>query len=284
MSLEDVIFIVNPNSGKKKSQQVIDAIRIKAPESSIFISESKEHLEGFFASEIQKFGIVVICGGDGTVNSVLKYREHPNIIFGILPLGSGDGFAREIGFTSDLELLLEKINKRSFQETDIFSVNGKLSCNIIGIGFDSYVTNIFEQNKKRGLFSYVIAGVKAYINYKPIRAKITTDDSFIESNYLMINAANSRQFGNNAIIAPKAKLDSGKMEVVLVKRLPLYYIPLFLVKLFKGTLKDSKYIQYISTKTLKVESDFPFYHIDGETLSGSGTLNVEVSGKIKFLK
>ncbi len=102
----------------------------------------------------------------------------------------------------------------------------------------------------------------------------------------MISIANTRQFGNNAIISPQSKPDDGIFELVLVKPFPFYLYPSFIFRMFTNTLKASKYIDYIPVRNqVEIISDFKYYHIDGEPKKSSGNISVKLlETKISFLK
>lgn len=282
--LDEIVFIINPNAGKKNPDKIIDSLLSVDKQINYFVSESQEALARFFQSDIGKYKVAVICGGDGTVNSTLKYYKIKDLIFAVLPNGSGDGFARELGFKKDIHILLNQIQNGEIQEVDLVQVNDELSCNVIGLGIDSYVAEQFDKSNKRGLVSYVIETVKAFINYKPIQVKLSAEKAEINGVYMMVIIANTRQFGNNALIAPNAKFDDGLLDVVLVKPIPLYVAPILVFNLFTGKLKETKYVQVIRAKKITIESNSTSYHIDGEPRKMDKPLDIEVKNTINFIK
>lgn len=201
----------------------------------------------------------------------------------MLPNGSGDGFAKEMGFTKDLNLLMKQIESGVVQNVDLVSINNEFSCNMIGLGIDSQVASEFENSKRRGFFIYIIKTLKAILSFKPISAEIVLEKGAIKGSFQMINVANTRQFGNNAYIAPNANYCDGVLDVVLVRPMPIYHVPFFLYKMFKGSLKASKYLEFIKTKYLTIKSNSKTYHIDGETRSMTGELNISINNQFKII-
>ncbi|MTI40572.1 diacylglycerol/lipid kinase family protein [Fulvivirga lutimaris] len=284
IAIKDILFIINPHSGKQNPDKIIKALLNYDPQIQYFISNSKDEFDDFMSNAIQDYKVLVICGGDGTLNNVLKYTiDNDNIILAILPSGSGDGFAKEIGFKKDLNILMSQIELGQTQLIDLVSVNKVFSCNMIGLGIDSKVADDFKNLKRRGLLSYIVLTIKAYFNYTPIMAEIKFDDSKISGFYQMINVANTRQFGNNVYIAPQAIFDDGILEVVLVKPLPFYYIPVFIYRILTCTLKASKYIEFVKTSRLTITSDSKTYHVDGEPLPMPDSLNISINRKFKII-
>jgi diacylglycerol kinase family enzyme len=115
---------------------------------------------------------------------------------------------------------------------------------------------------------------------------VSINDKLIEDQFYMSSVANTRQFGNDAFLAPHAKPDDGKFNIVLLKPFPKYLLPVLLVRLLSGTLKESNYIKYF-------ESDNPGiiytnetrFHIDGEPCNLTGEIKVEIlKNALRILK
>lgn len=262
--LQDIILVINPFSGTNSSKILKKFLDI-APETDHFISNSLAEFDVFMTTKVAKYKVLIICGGDGTLNTALKYLlKYPSLKLAVLPNGSGNGFARELGFSGDIKKLLKQIFNGETILVDVVKVNNELSCNMLGLGFDSYVATEFEKKSARGLMTYVTCSFQALLNYKPIQAKVNVNGSVIKGEYHMINIANTRQFGNNAIIAPQAIYNDGLMDVVLVKKIPFCIVPDFVIRLFLGKLKNSKYVQFLKARSLSIESNSKTFHVDGE--------------------
>ncbi|MFA9370823.1 MAG: diacylglycerol kinase family protein [Labilibaculum antarcticum] len=284
ISLQDIIFVINPHSGTK-SGKILEKFKELAPEIDYFISNTLKEFDTFINTKAEKYKVLIICGGDGTINTTLKYLiKYPKLKLAVLPNGSGNGFARELGFNGNIQELLDSILRDGTEMVDVLKVNDELSCNMLGLGFDSYVANEFDKMPARGLKTYVVCTIQALFKYKPIQAKVTVDGSVIEGKYHMINIANTRQFGNNALIAPQAIYNDGLLDLVLIKKIPFYVVPSFVVRLFLGKLKNSKYVQFVKTNSLVIDSNSETYHVDGEPKKFKAALNIQILGQIKVVK
>ncbi len=282
---KDILFIINPNSGHKKSKKIAE--KISDSGISCVITENEKELEKVFKEKIEKFKIFIVAGGDGTVNEAIKYLSDGNDkLLGIFPAGSGNGFARELGFKKNIKSLISDAKKGDFLLIDLLSVNNNLCINIAGIGFDSYVAHNFQKRKKRGLKSYISTVINAIFSFKPFNAEIITKNKIITEKLQMITIANTGQFGNNAIISPQSKPNDNIFELVLVKPFPFFIYPAFVFKLFFGLLKNSKYIKFIKVKDkLEIKTDFNLYHTDGEPKSFEKELSVKMlKNKIRIIK
>ncbi len=287
INIEHIIFIINPNSGKKQISGIVNQIERENSELLFFVSNTYSEFKEFVEKNIEKYKVFVIVGGDGTINSSINlFYNYPDKILAIIPTGSGNGFANEMGFKKDINSLLEDIVKAETIEIDILEANGEKFINIFGLGFDSYVAHDFSKRKKRGLTSYIISVIKLIFKFKPLKIELHSAGNIYKGEYNMVIIANTRQFGNNARIAPNAKPNNGSFELVLLKPFPFYYYPVFIVKLMTGKLKSSKYIDYINTnKELILKTSFDKYHIDGEPRTHKGILTIKIlPEKVQFIK
>lgn len=281
---KDIIFIFNPNSGRRKTVDLIKDLLEINPNARYFISHSRQAFDQFFDTEVHQYKVVVICGGDGTINSALKYLVGKDIALAVIPNGSGNGFARELGFKNDIKKLLHQIHRGDTLAVDLIKVNDDLSCNVTGLGIDSYITTAFDGRKGRGLKGYIYTSFLAYLKFKPIHAKVMFDNASIDGKYLMVCIANTRQFGSGAFIAPEAKYHDGLLEVVLIRPAPFYVVLALIFKLFWGKLSSSKYISFFQTASLIIESDSTSYHVDGEPKKMTSSLHISIIGQISVIK
>lgn len=275
---EDIVFIVNANSGKKDSKSLVDKIFNIDNSFNVHVTKSVEEFEDFIKKNIDNFKVFIIAGGDGTINEMVKYLfNRTDKVLAIIPQGSGNGFARETGFKTKLNKLIDSAYKGETYLSDVIEINNKKFINAAGIGFDSCVAHHFAQREKRGLIGYFFTTLKCMRKFKNFDAKISFDGINLEDKFKMVTFANTRQFGNNALIAPKANPRSGKLDVVMIKPFPFYYYPIFVINMFTGRIKDSKYIIYRQIKSdLKIKSLFSKYHIDGDPIEFDKTTVLKI--------
>ncbi len=280
----DMIFLINPHAGTQTTTALVKALSKRKEPIAYFITDSKEAVPTFFATAAKGHQVVVVCGGDGTVNSILPYAVSTDQLFAVYPNGSGDGFAKELGFTRDLEGLITSVKRGHTQCIDVMQVGQHFACNVIGVGFDSYVAREFAKRDTRGFKAYIVESAKAYAEFAPIEATVTLDGKAHTGTYSMITIANTPQFGNNARIAPKADATDGLLDVVLVKPMPIFNALRFLVEVFAGKEDGSKYVSYYKAKHVVIESACSHCQIDGETfLFENDRLEVTIAGQAEWL-
>jgi diacylglycerol kinase family enzyme len=157
-------------------------------------------------------------------------------------------------------------------------VNNHFSINVSGVGFDAEVAKNFEKTS-RGFSNYIKTTINTFFKYKPV--SIVFQEKYQEYNgeYLMVNIANTRQFGNNAYIAPLASTTDGLVDVVLVKKMPFVETIPFALKMFNKTLKDNQYLTYISTKEVSFSVNSNTWHLDGEYKEIDSPVTIKVLPK-----
>jgi len=278
---EDIIFIINPNSGKRKPDVLINKIKKIDKEFAIYISRSLDDFNRFIKQNINKYKVFVIAGGDGTINETAKHLfARKDKALAIIPLGSGNGFAREMGFQIKLDELVESVMRCDTFDCDVIEINNNKFINVAGIGFDACVAHIFDKRKKRGLMNYILATVECLRKFKNFEATLQFEDKEINKKFSMITFANTRQFGNNAYIAPKAIPHDGKLDVVMIEPLPFFRYPGLIYNMFRGKIKDSKYITHKQiSKELVLNTDFDQFHLDGEPVFLNGNSKIKIHEK-----
>ncbi|WP_034670326.1 diacylglycerol/lipid kinase family protein [Chryseobacterium populi] len=274
--MEKVAFIINPFSAKKNYQPFLNELKKKVKNPLYYISESIQGTDDFIQEHFNTTDIFVAIGGDGTISTVAKSLINTEKILAIFPAGSGNGFSNETRFSKNLDELLEKIKAKKSRKIDTFTVNDKLSINVSGTGFDGKVVKEFEKTD-RGFKNYIKVSLKTFFNYKPIKIKFS-DEAYQQYNgkYLMLNIANTRQFGNNAYIAPKASKSDGLVDMVLVKKFPLTYSALFAFRMFTKRLKDDEYVTYLPVSEIEFKVNTKNWHLDGEFNKIKSPVHVKV--------
>ncbi|QXU51718.1 NAD(+)/NADH kinase [Chryseobacterium sp. D764] len=274
--MEKVAFIINPFSAKKNYQPFLNELKTKVNNPLYYVSESIPGTDEFIQSHFEEVDIFVAIGGDGTISTVAKNLINTEKILAIFPAGSGNGFSNETQFSKNLDELLEKIRTKNSRKIDTFTVNDRLSINVSGTGFDGKVVKEFEKTT-RGFKNYIKVSLKTFFNYKPIKVKFF-DEEYQQYNgrYLMMNIANTRQFGNNAYIAPKASKSDGLVDMVLVKKFPLTYSALFAFRMFTKRLKDDEYVTYLPVSEISFKVNTKNWHLDGEFNKIKSPVHVKV--------
>lgn len=284
----NALFILNPNAGVLPVNLIISRdLARKKDRLTCIRTYSADDTCSLIKQNAGNHSVIVAAGGDGTVHSVAANLVGSDKILGVLPLGSGNGFAREFGFRMNIRNLLSHIEKGESMNIDVIEINGNICLNVAGIGLDSFVAHSFNELRLRGFLPYVWLTFKTFLQLRPFHATISCENQILFSGELFVlTLANTRQFGNNAFIAPDARPNDGKMEIVLIKPFPKILGPLFIFRLFTKRINRSGYVNTISTgKEIIIDTHEKRFHIDGEPLEISEKVVVKIKkDELKVLK
>lgn len=216
---------------------------------------------------------IVVCGGDGSINSVAGSLMNVEINIGIIPMGSGNGLARTAGISKNPRKALDNLFTGVSAFINGFFINEHFSCMLCGIGFDAQVAHEFATLPERGLKTYIRVTARNYLSAKPKTFRINVNNQSMELCAFFISVANSNQFGNNFKIAPQASLVDDLLDIVIVKGMNKLLLPFSIMGQITGfngiqathELTHKKNIIYFQTDTLSIENpDGAMLHIDGE--------------------
>ena len=265
-----ILFIINPISGGHNKKKIIKSIPKLLDKNRFDITIVHAKYAGH-ATEIAKeapennMDIVVAVGGDGTINEVASQLVNTNTILGIVPCGSGNGLARDLGISLHYKKAIQQINLLNIKKIDAGVCNDQFFFSLAGVGYDAKVAYDFNRGKKRKFLGYVWAIFKDYFTSKEQYFEMVLDEEKITGNYFFITVANCSQWGYNVKVAPDAILDDGLFAVNLCKKPSGFSIILFGIKLLTGKIASSKWVTMKTAKKISLHSNsIFFYHIDGD--------------------
>ncbi len=273
------LFVLNPTSGVPPVNFIVSKdLERRKNELSFCKSMNKEETVSLINKNFHNYGVFVAAGGDGTVHTVASELVGTDKILGVFPLGSGNGFAKEFGFKMNVRSLLSDIEKAESTNIDVIEINDNLCLNVAGIGLDSFVAHSFSNLKLRGFLPYIWLTLKTFLRLRPFHVSIKCGgEEIISEKLFVLTIANTRQFGNNAFIAPEAKPNDGMIDIVLIKPFPKILGSLFIIRLFTKRINKSKYVRHIQTdKEVIIETAETRFHIDGEPLDISGKVVIRI--------
>lgn len=280
--MKNIAFIVNPTAGTKTKNKVSKLIRelldkeqfvptVVATEYAGHATQLAQHfaLEGYYA--------VIAVGGDGTVNEVASGLCGTNTALGIIPNGSGNGFARHLDISTRMNRAIEMINSSETINVDYCTVNNIPFFSTFGIGFDAVVAQEFN-NSTRGLKGYIESVFKDIFQYQPEQYQLKGEGIDIQTSAFLISFANASQWGYDAYIAPKASIQDGWIDIAIVNEFPLYKAPELAWQLFTKNIDESHYMHTIRAKsvTLIRENELSPVHIDGTPTQLPKELNIKI--------
>ena len=240
-----------------------------------------------FATEAVAAGVDVVAawGGDGTVNGAAAGVAGTGVPLAIIPGGSGNGLARDLSIPFDATQALTIAAAGKVRSIDAGDLHGSLFFNVAGIGLDARIAGrLATKGHRRGLMGYVLATVSELRSYQACAYSISnvvgadgraTAGDLVDHKAMFIALANSRQYGSGAQIAPKALLDDGLMEVVVVEPMSSVQIARQLPAFFGGRLQEGPGIVMRSAASMDISCGEPIaFHVDGEPRVGPNRITM----------
>lgn len=275
-------FIINPISGigrQKKIQQQIakyldhdkfdyEIVYTEGPKHAIVLSEEAANM-GYDA--------VVAVGGDGSAHEAGIPLIGTKTALAIIPAGSGNGLARYLKLPLNHKKAIQRINEFNVRTIDTGIINNDKFISTTGMGFDAFIAWKFALFGPRGLFSYVWLIFKDYFRYKPKNYIIEVNGERIETTAFVLICCNSNQWGNNAIVAPKAEIDDGIIDVAVCKPFPFYMMFFMVTMLFTGTIDESPFFDVYRSDKVKITQTTVLAHVDGEPVRLGRELEVSLN-------
>lgn len=275
------------NSGKARSvieqykqqiESILEDVEINFIQKGISLSDVAE-------LKSKSFECIIACGGDGTARSVAIALKGSDTKFGLLPLGSGNDFAKALGLNKSFVQNLETIKRQSITEIDILRFNDQYFINTLGIGFDGLTNYLASKSIVKSDLKYVVAGFKALVLSKPFSVQIDTEKKSLKLESMMVIVANGSWEGGKFFVSPESRNNDGISEIIIVKRVSKLRLLIEFIRLSLGSTFTSDIILKQKVKNCRIETSSDQYvHADGEFINNTSSfvINVEKE-KIKAL-
>jgi len=278
-----IAVIINPISGtggrievaRARAEHAAALIAARGLDAEVFTTERPGHARELATAALNR-GVttVVAWGGDGTVNevaSVLAFRE---ATLAIVPSGSGNGLATELLIPQDPDRAFEAAFGGRDWRIDAGELDSHLFFNLAGIGLDARVALRFAANGlvRRGFLRYLEIAAQELFSRSEVHT-IVTDGTSIRVDAMIIAIANARQYGNGALIAPAARLNDGRLDVVIIERRSPFAALVHAPRLFTGQIARVRGVTHRHAQDIEVTSAGPMmYHVDGEPFIGGASI------------
>jgi YegS/Rv2252/BmrU family lipid kinase len=224
---------------------------------------------------------VVAWGGDGTVNAVAAALVGSRTALAIVRAGSGNGLARELGIPRDSAAAMRIAAGSVTRLIDAARVNGRWFVNVAGVGFDAEVAHgIARPGARRGLLGYLGLVARLAPGYRPRAYAVSVDGEVLHTRAWLIALANSRQYGHEAIVAPRARLDDGLIDVVAVETPRVWQVVRDLPRLFSGRLQPGGAVIMRQGRIVRIASadgEEMSTHVDGEPMAPCRLIEADVT-------
>ena len=284
-SSKSYCLIVNKASNSGRALSVIqsnwDEIQAKLQKVELVEIDAHQSIIEITTQKSASFDVIVACGGDGTARNVAIGLIGSNTLFGLLPIGTGNDFAKMLGLSKSFSENLDILIQNSTQKLDVIRFNDSFFINTLGIGFDGR-TNHYASRLKflKGSSRYVLAGIQSLFTAKAFQASIELEGESHFFRTMMIIVANGKWEGGRYLVSPDSENNDGVFEIIILLSLSKLRLALEFIRLSLG-LEPSKTI-FKSFKSQKANintSKSVFIHADGEGESQTNFFKISLLDK-----
>ena len=281
-----LFFIINPGSGNNSIDWAMEIENYFTPlqhtielyhlTKACNLQTIKEKIKLFSPQR------VVAVGGDGTVKLVAECVLQTNMALGILPAGSANGLAKELGIGNNPAQALAVLVEGQPIKTHVTQINNQLCIHLSDIGLNAYIVKEFEDQQVRGMWGYLKAALKVLFKNPLMEVEMRINEVAIKIKAEMIVIANATQYGSGALINPLGRLDDELFEVIVVKKISFYET---FKMLFSHEPYDPDKTEVFQTDQLSMKSRKKVhFQIDGEYLGKVKEINaILVSNALEIL-
>ncbi len=264
-------IIANPNSGKGNGKKFLEKVKATLDERFIpytvhettCTGHGKQLAEQLCAADGgDEPKTIVALGGDGTFHEVLNGINFDKARLGLIPAGRGNDFAIGTGAASlDPAIAVSDIVRGEPNELDYIQISDKRCLNVAGTGLD--VDVLLRTAKAHNKITYTASLFKCLLKFKPYHVSVTANDETIDYDCIMAGVCNGTQIGGGIRLAPIAKANDGKLDIIVMEK-PKHVPTIFVMpKFVKGKHMNAQYTHHIVCESVKIETSAPV-QLDGE--------------------
>lgn len=267
------LLLVNPSAGGGRAgslqREIEIALEGAGVEHRTVITTDLEHGCAQAREAMDAGEIPIVVSGDGLVGQVGGVLAGSAVPLGVIPGGRGNDLARVLGIPTDPAAAVTSIADGETREIDVGEANGKRFLCIASCGFDSDANRIANEARiVKGPLVYAYAAFRALAAWKPATFSLTLDGEPRTHVGYSVAAANSKAYGGGMMLAPRAELDDGLLDVVTVAAVNKLRYLRGLPKVFKGTHIDNEEVRVERAAEVTIDADRPFaVYADGEHLT-----------------
>jgi diacylglycerol kinase (ATP) len=258
-------IILNPAARSERARQAIAKLQTLARDAVFKLTEGPGDAEAQAERAVEQgYETIVAAGGDGTINEVVNGIDTAPVKLGLLPMGTVNVFAMELGIPFDLTKAWQVIREGRVRTIDLASANDHRFVQLSGIGLDAQIVEqtAWESKKALGPLSYLLTATQV-VARKPPKLRVTTEGHSVEGSFVLVG--NGRFYGGPFQIFTEADIEDGLLDVCVFQQ--MNYIAL--MRYFRGVLfgVHTRFtdVKYFKARSLLVESDEKVpVEVDGE--------------------
>lgn len=263
------LVILNPSARSERAAGLYGSIRELVGTSAVLRRTTRAGEARALARKAVEEGFeqIVVAGGDGTVNDVVNAIAGSDVTLGILPSGTMNVFASELGLPKSLKECWDVVLSGNTRVIDLPRAAGHAFVQMAGVGFDAQALKETSWDAKRNLgpLSYVISAAQVAAR-KPPQLRVESGDTVLEGSFVLIG--NGRYYGGPFPVFPNARIDDGLLDVIVFKKQGHIDLIRYIQGVLFGTHLGMNDVDHFQAQSLTVTSDqddVPV-EVDGEVI------------------
>jgi len=283
-----VLVLINPRSGLGVSMRVLldtfQEVWDQSPRtvSYQFSKSSEDGITKVRRAVEEGVGTIIVVGGDGMINTIGGCLLNTQVHFGVIPTGSGNGFARHFNIPLTPTQAIETLADAIPHPIDVGTANDRPFFVTCSLAWDAAIVKSFEKSPVRGVLPYVFAAAYELFDYEPENFEVSLDGHppINVDKPMLFTAANLTQYGGGAVIAPQAQADDGRLWLTYAQRSQVGRLIPQLPQLFTGKIDTVQGIEILPFRecVVKRETDQPI-QVDGELLPSAAEVRLRILPK-----
>ncbi|HTJ21898.1 MAG TPA: YegS/Rv2252/BmrU family lipid kinase [Gemmatimonadaceae bacterium] len=215
--------------------------------------------------------VVAAAGGDGTVNEVVNGLDGYDVPLGIIPVGTANDFARQVGIPADADHAMDVILQRKPKRLDTASLNGRRFLNVStgGVGAEATAETPAEVKESLGALAYAISGMRKLADFRAQHARFVGDEFEYDGEFLMFAVGITRSTGGGTLVTPMASATDGLLDLCIVERMSRGDFARTVLRVKRGEHIGHEGVHYVQLKAVRIEAEEPMaVNVDGEMSNG----------------
>ena len=211
--------------------------------------------------------VVAAAGGDGTVNEVVNGLDGYDVPLGIIPVGTANDFARQVGIPADADHAMDVILQRKPKRLDTASLNGRRFLNVStgGVGAEATAETPSEAKESLGAIAYAISGMRKLAEFRVQRARFSGDEFEYDGEFLMFAVGLTRSTGGGTMVTPMASATDGLLDLCIVERMSRGEFARTVLLVKRGEHIGHEGVHYVQLKSVTIDATEPMaVNVDGE--------------------
>lgn len=298
-------LILNPVAGRGKARELFPLVQKRLKEEGIEYDLAPSRARGDAerlaqAAKAEGYRRLVVCGGDGTVSEVINALIKTDVVLGIIPLGIGNDFARNLGIKEDVDFASRLLNEGKVKDIDVVKTGRRgYYGSVGGVGFDAEIVSFVNRWKRfvpRTLIHpFYIGTIMMQIGLcRPHKVRMKYDGTTFSGEILMVSFGNTASYARVIHVSPSAVADDGLLDICIVRRLSKLKIALLFVRILTRMLsfrlpevriyQEIPGVEVHQARRVCIESDTPLpFHGDAEIISATPVCLEVVPGALKVI-